>query len=228
MKEYRHELKYYISRTEYEILSRRLAATMKRDPFAAKKEDGRYHVRSLYFDDYEKSAVTDKLSGNEVRDKYRIRIYDISDETIKLERKHKEGPYIQKTSINLTRADCDRLLSGDVSPLFDMGGEALTFYAAFRTKNLKPCVLVDYIREPYIFDLEDVRITFDMGVKSGMRRTDIFNKDVPMIPVIEDYGMVLEVKFNRYLPSHIRSLIQPQISDRSAISKYLLARKFQF
>ncbi len=229
MREYRHEQKYYITRQEYEVLARRLALTMSRDPFAAQKEDGRYHIRSLYFDDYANGAVTEKLDGSDSRDKYRIRIYDLSDKVIKLERKHKEGPYIQKTAITLTREECDSILAGDISVLYNMHNrEAPGFYAAFRTKHMRPKVIVDYYREPYVFAMEDVRVTFDMDIRTGMYRTDIFNPHVPTIPIIDDYGMVLEVKFNRYLPGYIRTLIQPQVADRSAISKYVFARRYEF
>ena len=46
---YRHEYKYLISRTDAELLRRRLPHVMKPDPHAG--ASGQYTIRSLYFDD---------------------------------------------------------------------------------------------------------------------------------------------------------------------------------
>ena len=89
-KPYRHELKYIISEGEHRILARRLKSALAQDSYAA-KNGGEYLIRSLYFDDPFDSALTEKLDGIQVRDKFRIRIYNYSDKTIKLERKHKDG-----------------------------------------------------------------------------------------------------------------------------------------
>ncbi len=229
MRPYRHEQKYYISRQEYELLSRRLRLTMDRDRFAAARADGRYHIRSLYFDDYENGAVVEKLSGSDSRDKYRIRIYNYSDKTIKLERKHKEGPYIQKQSLILSREECDEIIAGNFGVLLGRREAfAKQVYVAFRTRQLKPKVIVEYWREAYVFPIEDVRITFDIDIRTAMRQTDLFNRDLPTYPVVDGYGMVLEVKFNRYLPGYIQALIQPGAAQRSAISKYVICRKYEF
>ena len=64
----------------------RMKHLLKKDPHAS---DGGYMIRSLYFDDYWNSAYEEKESGILMRKKYRIRIYDYSDRSIKLERKKK-------------------------------------------------------------------------------------------------------------------------------------------
>ena len=76
----RHELKYYINPAELEALRRRLARVMRLDSHC---RGGRaYNVRSLYFDDAFDTAYYDKMDGVMTRDKYRLRIYDHSDEVI--------------------------------------------------------------------------------------------------------------------------------------------------
>lgn len=226
-KPFRHELKFYISRVEYELLSRRLSLTMDRDRYAQKT--GKYFIRSLYFDDYQNSALVEKLEGTHSRDKYRVRIYNMKDTTIKLERKHKEGPYILKSSLSLTRKECDALLGGDYGFLLERKENfAHEMYAAFRTLALKPCVMVDYWREAYVFPMEDVRVTFDRDIRTAYRATALFDAHLPTYPVVEGYDMVLEIKFNRYLPGYIRTLLQPvQNAQRSAVSKYCLCRKYE-
>ena len=93
--QYRHELKYYINRGDYEILSRRLRSCIQQDE-NAQKNGGEYFIRSLYFDSPFDDALWEKLSGVDERDKFRIRAYNGCDDVIKLECKHKEGSFIAK------------------------------------------------------------------------------------------------------------------------------------
>ena len=224
-KEYRHELKYYINRGDYVLLSNRLSRCMDRDRFA--DERGEYFIRSLYFDDMDDSAFRRKLDGLDERDKYRIRIYNRKDKPIKLERKHKEGQFVLKESLSLNRKECDALIAGQPGFLLERREPfAHEMFAAFRGQMLRPRVIVDYIREAYVHPLEGVRITFDKNIRSGYRATDLFGHP-PTYSVVEGYDMVLEVKFNNTLPLHLRSLIQIDAQTRSAISKYCLCRKFE-
>jgi len=221
----RHELKYYISRGEYTLLSQRLGRTMDRDRNTRRIEG--YHIRSLYFDDPDNSAFMEKIDGVEDRDKVRLRIYDLSDRVIKLECKHKAGPYIDKSSVTLSRKECDMLLCG--RPEFLLGRRepfAKKMFVDFRTKQLRPRVIVDYVREAYVFPAENVRVTFDKDVRTGFRSVDLFNQRLLTYPALGEYDMILEVKFDRWLPTYIRELIQCT-AQRSAISKYCICRKFE-
>ena len=105
---------------------------------------------------------------------------------------------------------------------------ARAMFGEFATRGLKPVVIVDYLREAYTFPTEDVRITFDKDIRTAYRGVSLFDFDQPTYPVIDDYAMVMEVKFNAYLPTWIRELIQPVSNIRSAISKYCLCRKYEF
>lgn len=224
---YRHELKYYLNRGDYELLRNRLRLTMEQDRFA-KLGEGEYFIRSLYFDDADDSAFRDKLAGENDRDKYRLRIYNMKDDVVKLERKHKEDGYILKESLNLSRAEAQSIIAGDYGVL--LGREesfAKRMYRTFTTACYKPRVIVDYMREAYTFPLEDVRVTFDKNVRTGFRSVDLFNPQIITYPAVSGYDMVLEVKFNRYLPTYVRALLQTGAHQRSAISKYCLCRKYE-
>lgn len=225
--EYRHELKYYLNLGDYEMLRTRLRLTMEQDRYARRNE-GEYFIRSLYFDDADDSAFREKLAGDNDRDKYRLRIYNMKDDVVKLERKHKQAGYILKESLDLSRADAESLLRGDYGVL--LGREepfARRMYRTFSTALFKPRVIVDYMREAYVFPVEDVRITFDKNVRTGFRNVDLFNPNIITYPAVSGYDMVLEVKFNRYLPTYVRALLQTDAHARSAISKYCLCRKYE-
>ena len=214
---------------EAEFLATRLRLTLSQDPYAA-RNGGKYLIRSLYFDTPYERAVEEKVSGVEFRDKYRIRIYNFSDKTIKFERKHKNSQFIKKDSLGLTRAQCDAVLNGETEFLLHRKEPfARELYAAIRTEYLRPRVLVDYEREPFVFPLEDVRITFDRNVRTSMRCTELFNPHVLTYPATE-YGdcCILEVKFNKYLPGYVRDLIQVGAASHVAASKYLVCRQFDF
>ena len=127
-KPYRHELKYVISEGEHEILARRLRSALTQDKYA-KKNGGEYLIRSLYYDDPFDTAVEEKTSGIQVRDKFRIRIYNYSDASIKLERKHKDGPYISKSSLLLSRDECEALLHDGEAALSVEADESGARYA---------------------------------------------------------------------------------------------------
>ena len=228
-KPYRHELKYVISEGEHRILSRRLQSALPPDKYAA-RNGGEYFIRSLYFDDPYDTAISEKAGGIQVRDKFRIRIYNLSDRTIKLERKHKDGAYIQKSSLTITRAECDAIMSGQYGFLLERPEPfAGQMYGILRTRQLRPKVLVDYTREPYVYPIEDVRITFDKTIRTGMRSTELFSPEVPTYPVSELRNcMILEVKFNRYLPTYIQSLVQLGASQHVAASKYVFCRQYEF
>ena len=225
-KSYRHELKYFINQGDYMLLSNALRRTMDADENA--DGYGEYHIRSLYFDDPFNTAFAEKFSGVDHRFKVRIRIYGLSDSVIKLERKEKDNGFISKQSIKLSRNECDMLIAGDYEFLLNRPEPfAHEMFREFATNLLKPCVIVDYVREAYTFPVEDVRITFDKDIRTGMRSTDLFNAHIPTYRVVDDYDMVLEVKFNQYLPTYIRSLLQLDAHARSAVSKYCLCRKFE-
>lgn len=228
-KPFRHELKYIISAGEHKLLTTRLKACLKQD-FHAAKNGGEYFIRSLYFDDPFDSAVWEKASGIESRDKYRIRIYNLSDGAIKFERKHKEGQYIKKDSVSLTRAECDAILRGRPRCLLDKPEPfAAQLYGILVSKQLRPRVIVDYTREPYVFPYEDVRVTFDKNVRTAMRFTDLFDPHLPTYPVWNLRGcMILEVKFNASLPQYVADLIQVNAAQRTAASKYVFCRQYDF
>lgn len=225
-RKFRHELKYYLSYMDYHLLATRLRMTMPKDSHAG--EDGEYFIRSLYFDDPIDSSLREKLDGVDCRDKYRVRIYNMSSDVIKLERKRKESGYIYKESLDISLDEFNAIINGELSfLLYREERFAKSLYAAFHTLHLKPKVIVDYWREPYTFPYEDVRITFDKHIRTAYRSADIFNPDLVTYPALEHDDVVLEVKFNKALPSYIRELIQTSAPLRSAVSKYCACRKYE-
>lgn len=222
----RHELKYFIDPAELAALRARLRPALNMDRHNV---GGRpYVIRSLYFDTLDDSAFYEKQAGVEHRDKYRIRVYNFSDKAIFLERKRKIGDLIHKSSVQITRRLCEQLIAGDPTGLQRSNNALIQdTYVQMRTRLLRPRVIVDYEREAYLHPAEDTRITFDLNLHSGLHSVDLFNPRLPTVSPHDFNSEILEIKFNNYLPPYIAGLLNGIHADRSAISKYVLCRRFE-
>ena len=222
----RHELKYHITPAELTVLRGVLAPVMQLDPNG--NENNEYHIRSLYFDTINDDALEEKIAGVGTRKKYRIRIYNFSDKVIKLECKSKYGDLISKQSVSIPRELAEQLIAGDPDGLQRMRHPLLhDVYREMRTRLLRPAVIVDYVREAYIHQAEEVRITFDKQVRTGLYSVDLFNPQIPTYPVFDDPVEILEVKFDEFLPSYLQSILSGITAQRSAVSKYTWCRRYE-
>lgn len=219
--QYRSELKYIINYGDYALIRARISPFMKRDRHV--NSSGTYTVRSLYFDDFLNSAYNEKYAGVMNRQKYRIRIYNYSDQVINLERKIKYDRYVQKQSVNLTRSQANEILAGNYDCLRECDDPLHNlFYYECRSKILRPRALVDYEREPFIMEAGMVRVTFDQHVRVGIEGWDIFNEKMAMKEVMEPGFLVMEVKYSEFLPDLVRQLMPRSSTNYSAVSKYVL------
>ena len=222
----RHELKYFITPAEMTVLRGILTPVMQLDPNG--NEHNEYHIRSLYFDTINDDALEEKIAGVGNRKKYRIRIYNFSDRVIKLECKSKYGDLISKQSVTIPRELADQLIAGDPEGLQRMRHPLLhDVYREMKTRLLRPAVIVDYVREAYIHPAEEVRITFDKQLRTGLYSSDMFNPMLPTYPVFDDPVEILEVKYDEFLPSYIQSILSGITAQRSAISKYTWCRRYE-
>jgi hypothetical protein len=218
---YRNELKYLINFKDYLLLKARLSLFLKEDSHS--KE---YNIRSLYFDDMHDSSLNDKLSGINEREKYRIRIYDFSDKTIKLERKSRNGQFISKEATSISPEVLSMIISHNLNySTFQEDKLLRAFYLKLKDDLLKPSIIVDYIREAYTYPLDNVRVTFDKELKFPLNSIDLFNRDISSRTILPPYTMILEVKFDKFLPQFIAQLLQVSSSRRISLSKYALCRE---
>lgn len=217
---YRNEWKYLIDTAQKEVICQRLSPFLQLDKHA---QNGGYMIRSLYFDDYYQSAYEEKDAGVLHRKKYRIRVYNCSDRSIKLERKKKYGAYIFKEAASLTRDQVYKILEGDYEFLLHSDKSLCReFYVECMSNVLRPRTIVDYDREPWILDEGTVRITFDMDVRAAIGSYDIFDATLPALNVLEPGKCVMEVKFTEFLPQFCRDILPDRGSEFTAVSKYVL------
>lgn len=218
----RHEIKYYINKSVYHTLRTRLNTVAGPDPNMTEPEG--YLISSLYFDDVYHSAMAEKISGNQFRKKFRLRCYDRSDRFIRLECKRKYAEYISKDSMPVTRAEYDAILAGDCGFLLDKPALGQELYALRCRNLLRPTVAVEYVREAYVMHEGNVRVTFDKDVSASVGEFDMFSPRFETRCVLEPGVMVLEVKYDDYLPDPIYQILKTAMTEKCAISKYVMCR----
>ena len=221
----RHEIKVFITLSDYISIKNRLKNFATLDKNAG--DSGIYHIRSLYFDNFNDKALMEKISGFNNREKFRIRFYNHNLSFIRLEKKSKLNGLCYKSSAPLTKEECQKILNGDINFLKDSNKDVLKeFYCKLKYQCLKPKTIVDYTREAYIFNAGNVRITVDRNIKSGLYSTNIFDPNLPTLGLVNDNPIILEIKYDNFLPDIIRDLVQTNTRRQTAVSKYAACRLF--
>lgn len=224
-RKYRHEYKFLIDARQKALLIERIKNLIPLDSHSG--PEGRYWIRSVYFDDVYDSCFNENESGINTRAKYRIRIYNVSSDQIRLERKSKKNGMTCKESAKITREQCDKLISGEGFPISeDMPVVLQQFLVLMQTRGLRAKTIVEYERTPFIYDNGNVRITFDDNISSSLETGRFFEKENSRYPVMAAGQSLLEVKFDDYLPSFIKNNLEIGSLSQTSFSKYYLCRKY--
>ncbi|GHU95119.1 molecular chaperone [Clostridia bacterium] len=195
---FRNERKFMTDSAAAGIIRARAAAVLTPDAHAP---DGFYTVNNLYFDDMYDTAYHEKLGGTANREKWRARWYNGDRSTERLERKIKRGELVAKRSAKFGDPD-DPLL--------------IKFRELQNTRRLGPVLFSDYRREAFTYLAGNVRITFDTGLEAG-------NGGV-MQSAMGAGQTIIEVKYDGFLPSVVRSLFGGVPLTQTAVSKYIMSR----
>lgn len=216
----RHEWKHEINLADMLILRQRLRAVASPDPHA---RDGKYLVRSLYFDSFDDRALREKLEGAAHKEKFRIRYYNGDTSAIYLEKKTKSGALCRKEKTKLTCREAQAIVQGSRGWMLRTDDALLQEFYAKLCCGLEPKTIVDYTREPFVYPPGNVRVTLDCQIRTGLRSTDFLNPQCPTIPA-GNAPAVLEVKWDAFLPSIIRDAVQLEGRRTSSFSKYAACR----
>lgn len=218
--EYRHEWKHEISYLDLLIIRQRLQAIAQPDRHAV---EGKYSIRSLYFDTPTDKALWEKLDGVNRREKFRIRYYNGDTSVIHLEKKSKIGNLSTKQITALTVSEAQAIVNGCLNWIIDSDKPLLQeFYSKMQSQQLQPKTIVDYTREPFVYGPGNVRVTLDYDIRVGLNCTD-FLKPCVTIPA-GDAPMIMEVKWGSFLPAIIRDAVQLESCRSGAFSKYAQCR----
>ena len=222
---FRHELKYVISAAQIPMLQNRIRHLLAPDSHTDAKES--YTVRSLYFDDYGNSCYYENENGTDPREKFRIRIYNGNTDRILLECKRKERGKTLKTSCLLTKEQTQSLMQGKPLPALAEQPQPLRkLTLQMLTRHMRPVVIVEYDRIPYVYPTGNVRVTLDTNIGSTSDVQTFLDRQIYKRPVMPVGQHLLEVKFDALLPDFIYRNLQLQDLRQTAFSKFYICRKF--
>jgi|SRR3989338_1944240 len=225
---HRKELKFYIPYKEYIVLSNLLKKILVLDKYNKEGQNG-YFIRSLYFDTLDNKEFEEKMAGIENRSKYRLRIYDLNDSKVKFEIKRKTNGLIIKETAIITRKDAIELQKRNYEVMLKYNNKVLNkAYKEFKKSQYYPVVIVDYLREAFVFDVNKIRIVFDRFLKSSTLHLDLFGKETFPTQKLKNALVVMEIKYNNFIPEWLKDLVQVPSAERSAISKYCIGRLDKF
>ena len=219
---YRQELKFLCSDYEMEILKHRLRAIL---PYDSHQTGDSYSVRSVYFDTADDRCDYENRAGVDERKKYRIRIYNGSDQKISFEIKEKLRSRTKKHSLALTRPEADALLAGNYfSDICDSSVHNEIFLME-HIECLSPAVIVEYERTAFTCPISNVRITFDRNLSASAATSEFFAARFARYPIMPVHQHILEVKYDRILPGYIAQALELGTLQHTSCSKYSLARQ---
>jgi len=220
----RKEMKYYISHNDYVVLSNSLRKLLR--PDAHNRKTGRgYIVRSLYFDTICNRSFEEKIAGIEDRAKYRLRIYNANSRWAKFEIKRKFNDFMLKETAIISRKDAIEIQNRNYGVMLKYNDPILLkAYGEFMKTHYHPVVLVEYEREAYTYDANNIRIVFDKFLKSTALQLDIFEKRAFALQRMENDLVIMEVKYHNFIPGWLKHFLQMPSFERSAISKYCISR----
>ncbi|MDE7016269.1 MAG: polyphosphate polymerase domain-containing protein [Lachnospiraceae bacterium] len=220
---YRHECKYEISLSDMFALQQRLQAVMQTDEHAV---NGKYVIRSLYFDNPEDKALREKMDGISYREKFRIRYYNSDISLIHLEKKCKKGSLGRKEKALLHQDEAEAIIDGKYDWMLQHEDILVQeLYQKIVQHGLRPKTIVDYIREAYVYSPGNVRVTIDSDIHTGLFHTDFLDAQCPTVPV-NGSPIILEVKWDAWLPNIIRDIVQLKNCPSIAFSKYAACRMY--
>lgn len=226
----RFEFKYRLDPERRERIEADVRPFVELDPLVAEKPGASYFVRSLYFDDPVFSSFHAKVDGATERWKFRVRTYgrDPGDGAVWfLERKGRRGDMVQKHRTPLV-GDFDRRAAGSrlsAALLAHAAGGRVRdrFEWELLRRRIRPCVLVDYRRRPYVSRFDPgFRLTFDSNLAAAA--TDGMYPEPKSIPRPMLRGhTVMEIKFRQSMPAWFVRVLQVHELRRESISKVCAA-----
>ena len=220
--EFRHEEKFEINFSDMLTVRQRMRCVAYPDPHAV---NGVYRIRSLYFDNVSDKALREKLDGVSQREKFRIRCYNGDSSVIHLEKKSKLGGLGNKQTAPLTAEQTQRIIDGNIAWMTDSELPLIQeLHSKMFSEGLLPRTIVDYTREPFVYPAGNVRVTLDYDIRTGMRCTDFLNDSCVTVPASD--CIILEVKWDAFLPDIIKDAVSIEDRRVGAFSKYAACRKY--
>ncbi|MDG1050667.1 MAG: polyphosphate polymerase domain-containing protein [Planctomycetota bacterium] len=227
----RFEFKYLLPKDLREELETQFQYFVELDPFVAGQPGSKYFVRSLYFDNDQRTHYWEKAEGLKHRKKFRLRTYtkDPRSETpqfLEIKGRHNNlvfkhrTPLAKATGSGLHGLPFPNATTHDLLARLAPGPIREQFEFDLHRRRIKPVTLVDYRRRPYVSKYDpEFRMTFDDSLQ-GVATDSLFPGSVARSRAVLPGYTILEVKFRFHLPKWFHRLIQSTELRRVSISKF--------
>ncbi len=244
MNGYRKELKYIVGDDVLMDVRNRISGIMKPD----KHQTGdSYTIRSVYFDSPDLTCFRENKAGVSPRNKYRIRAYDCCEDLIIAEIKTRNGDTVKKLSTRIPRELFEAMILYDQSKAgelllhdlhihdaaynkADIDGsteenKGRTVLAGYLSKLMNeryaPATIVCYERSAFVYDICNVRITFDRNIFASNEYERFFDSNLTGRPALDSGLHILEIKYDEFLPEEIKRVLGGMRLTRCSNSKYV-------
>jgi hypothetical protein len=218
---WRFEYKYLLPFPKVYQVRNAILPYVELDPFSADTENGKYLVRSLYFDTRYLNFYQEKIDGDNDRIKFRIRTYSqtLDENTVlKAEIKVRKGVLMEKYSTFIQHEDYLEFMQSHQWESEDP--VLLEFTRYFWMKGLQPQILVEYYREGFrTKDKSEIRITFDHQV-SSTASTTLFSPRA-IFREHHKHVIILEIKCRKGQPWWLLDIVKKHGLKIASSSKYV-------
>ena len=223
----RYEFKFPLDLRKQEEVESEVANFMTFDGHVHPELSNAYYVRSLYYENDAATHFHEKIDGVKMRRKFRIRTYGKQFDSslpVYLEEKNRNGDRVHKHRIPIDPSHLPTFCNPDqypdlheIFPGVDLVDRFL--FDAFR-RSIKPKLLVDYVRRPYVsaYDM-NFRVTFDSVLMSAKANALFPPNGEHWVHSFSGYT-ILEVKFHRRIPAWFHRIIQAHNLRRVSFSKF--------
>ena len=214
---FRFEVKYLVPLSVKVAVMHDVAAMTRVDPHAA---GGSYLVRSLYLDSLFNASYHEKMAGILRRSKFRIRTYGRTSSVRFLEIKERLSNRILKRKDRIDQQQYEDILNRRVARI-DGSAVMREFWRRLATTQVAPLLTIEYRRQPFVgIADESLRVTFDTDV--CVRRARSLEQGNMRYTVLPNRLTVLEIKFDRYMPHWIQTIVRKFSLRDTAYSKFCL------
>ena len=220
----RTENKFIINKKEALILKKRLDMIIPRDEHSI-SEDG-YEIRSLYFDTIWDRCCQEKEDGLQFHEKIRARIYGTNGDVIKLESKKKNGEFQVKQTMLIKRDTLDQICRGNYGVLLKYDDPLAVYFYKKLSEGMIPKNIIQYNRLSFCLNINNIRITFDSGIRATESCFDLFQDPLQAHPILPENLVILEVKYNDFLFDYIKNALSVLEEKQTSFSKYFSGRSF--
>jgi len=226
----RFECKYMINPAAVPAMREFIQPFMMPDHYAARWENNRYEISSLYLDSPDLKLYQQTVGGEKNRFKLRVRTYDDEPDTPAFfEVKRKVNNIVSKRRVGIDRGDAAKFLEsgagdwmGKLSP--DAVDDLDYFSLHSGLAGARPVVRVRYTREAYEARAGDpLRITIDTDLMHAVTLDhDLRHADGRWVttPVA---GSILEIKFTERYPEWVSDLVKAFGLKQQPVPKYVLS-----